>query len=72
MPAGETSGTLARSLAEGRVVIVNNYASWAELPGDVALKVEVDGPQGEQVAEHLVRLARDPSLRDAIAEPATR
>src|SRR5262249_1368557 len=39
--AGESSGTLARSLAEGRAVIVNNYASWAEIPSDVALKVEI-------------------------------
>jgi glycosyltransferase involved in cell wall biosynthesis len=70
--AGETSGTMARSLAEGRVVIVNNYASWAELPGDVVLKVEIDGPQTEQVAEHLVRLARDPALRHAMEERARR
>ena len=61
--AGESSGTLARSLAEGRVVIVDNYASWAELPGDVALKVEIDGAQAEQVGRHLLQLARDPSLR---------
>ena len=61
--AGESSGTLARSLAEGRVVIVNNYASWAELPGDVALKVEIDGPQTDQVGAHLLQLARDPALR---------
>jgi glycosyltransferase involved in cell wall biosynthesis len=70
--AGESSGTLSRSLAEGKVVIVNNYASWAELPGDVALKVEIDGPQAEQVAEHLLRLARDPALRKAIGGRARR
>jgi O-antigen chain-terminating methyltransferase len=70
--AGETSGTMARSLAEGRVVIVNNYASWAELPGDVALKVEIDGPQAEQVGEHLIRLARDPALREAMEARARR
>jgi glycosyltransferase involved in cell wall biosynthesis len=68
--AGESSGTLARSLAEGRVVIVNNYASWAELPGDVALKVEIDRPQAEQVAEHLLRVARDPALRESIGARA--
>jgi glycosyltransferase involved in cell wall biosynthesis len=68
--AGESSGTLARSLAEGRVVIVNNYASWAELPADVALKVEIDRPPAEQVAEHLIRLARDPTLREALGARA--
>ena len=70
--AGETSGTLARSLAEGRVVIVNNYGSWAELPRDVALKVEIDGPQGEQVGTHLLELARDPTLRSSMEERARR
>ena len=39
--AGESSGTFARALAEGRAVIVNNYGSFAEVPGDVALKVEM-------------------------------
>jgi glycosyltransferase involved in cell wall biosynthesis/SAM-dependent methyltransferase len=66
--AGESSGTLARSLAEGRAVIVNNYASWAELPSDVALKVEIDGPQAEQVGVHLLHLARDPAFRAGVEE----
>ena len=70
--AGESSGTLARSLAEGRVAIVNNYASWTELPGDVALKVEIDGPQDEEVAEHLLRLARDRALRESMEDRARR
>ena len=68
--AGESSGTLARSLAEGRAVIVNNYGSWAELPRDVALKVEIDRPQAEQVAEHLLELAGDPDLRAAQGDRA--
>src|SRR5262249_53169794 len=63
-----SSGTLARSLAEGRAVIVNNYASWAELPSDVALKVEIDGPQAEQVARHLLHLAGDPAYRAGVEE----
>jgi glycosyltransferase involved in cell wall biosynthesis len=70
--AGESSGTLARSLAEGRAVIVNNYASWAELPSDVALKVEIDGPQAEQVAGHLLHLAGDPAFRAGVEERSRR
>jgi glycosyltransferase involved in cell wall biosynthesis/SAM-dependent methyltransferase len=70
--AGESSGTLARSLAEGRVLLVNNYASWAELPEDVALKVEIDRPQTEQVGQHLLRIARDPALRARMEENARR
>src|SRR5947209_9314554 len=61
--AGESSGTFARALAEGRAVIVNNYGSFSEVPGDVALKVEIDSPQPEQVGEHLLHLARRPEFR---------
>ncbi|TML12604.1 MAG: hypothetical protein E6G39_11675, partial [Actinobacteria bacterium] len=61
--AGESSGTFARALAEGRAVIVNNYGSFAEVPGDVALKVEIDSPQAEQVGAHLLHLARDGAFR---------
>jgi glycosyltransferase involved in cell wall biosynthesis/SAM-dependent methyltransferase len=70
--AGESSGTLARSLAEGRAVVVNNYASWAELPSDVALKVEIDGPQAEQVGRHLLHLADDPEFRAGVEERSRR
>ena len=70
--AGESSGTFARGLAEGRAAIVNNYASFAEVPGDVALKVEIDGPQAQQVGVHLLRLARDPAFRSTIEANAQR
>ncbi|MFN2544852.1 MAG: methyltransferase domain-containing protein [Actinomycetota bacterium] len=68
--AGESSGTFARALAEGRSVIVNNYGSFAEVPGDVALKVEIDAPQPEQVGEHLLHLARERGFRLALEERA--
>jgi glycosyltransferase involved in cell wall biosynthesis len=61
--AGESSGTFARALGEGRATIVNNYGSFTEVPRDVALKVEVDGDQGAELGDHLVRLAREPELR---------
>src|SRR5206468_7602931 len=61
--AGESSGTFSRALAEGRTVIVNNYGSFAEVPPDVALKVEIDAPQPEQVGAHLLHLAREPEFR---------
>jgi len=70
--AGESSGTFARALAEGRPAIVNNYGSFAEVPRDVALKVEIDGPQAEQVGEHLLHLAGDPSFREALGAGARR
>jgi glycosyltransferase involved in cell wall biosynthesis len=64
--AGESSGTFARALGEGRATIVNNYGSFAEVPRDVALKVEVDGDQAGELGEHLVRLAGDPELRSTL------
>jgi glycosyltransferase involved in cell wall biosynthesis len=68
--AGESSGTFARSLAEGKPTIVNNLGSFAEIPPDVALKVEIDGDQAAQVGEHLVRLAEDPAFRLAVENRA--
>jgi len=68
--AGESSGTLARALAEGRAVIASDLHAFAELPSDAALTVSVDGPQGEQVAAHLIRLARDPGLRRRLEDGA--
>jgi glycosyltransferase involved in cell wall biosynthesis len=61
--AGESSGTFARALAEGRVVIVNNLGSFAEVSNDVALKVEADGDQAQEVGAHLLRLAGSPEYR---------
>ncbi|CAN5184601.1 glycosyltransferase family 4 protein [soil metagenome] len=68
--AGESSGTFARALAEGRPAIVNNLGSFAEVPQDVALKVEIDGDQAEQVGAHLLRLAEDPAFRARVEERA--
>ena len=70
--AGESSGTLARTLSEGRAAVVNNYGAFAEVPSDAALKVEIDGDQGAEVGAHLVRLAEDPAFRRRIEEGARR
>src|SRR5439155_13513927 len=61
--AGESSGTVARALAEGRATIVNDLESFAEIPDDAALKVEIDGDQAEAVGAHLIRLAEEPRFR---------
>jgi glycosyltransferase involved in cell wall biosynthesis len=68
--AGETSGTLARALAQGRAVIVNNVGSFARIPSDVVLKVEVDQDQADQVGSHLIRLAQNPPLKAALEQRA--
>lgn len=64
--AGESSGTFARALAEGRVTLVNDVGSFAAVPSTVALKVEVDRDQAAEVGEHLLRLADDPEYRRTI------
>lgn len=70
--AGESSGTVARSLAEGRAVVMSDIAAFAEVPPDAALKVEVDGDQADQVGEHLLALAADPTGRMALERRARR
>jgi len=68
--AGESSGTGARTLAEGRVLIVNDLGAFAEFPADVVLKVEVDGDQSQQVGEHLIAIAQNPDLKRTIEDGA--
>ncbi|HXU34568.1 MAG TPA: glycosyltransferase [Thermoanaerobaculia bacterium] len=58
--AGETSASLLRVLAVGRPAIVSDYAQFAELPEEIALKV----PPGEGEAEALAA-----ALRDLLAWP---
>jgi glycosyltransferase involved in cell wall biosynthesis len=68
--AGESSGTMARALAEGKPLVVNNVGSFGELPDDVACKVEVDEDQAEGVARELTRLADDEGLRARMSSRA--
>jgi glycosyltransferase involved in cell wall biosynthesis len=58
--AGETSASLLRVLAVGRPAIVSDYAQFADLPEEVALKV----PLGDEEPEALAAL-----LRDLLAKP---
>jgi glycosyltransferase involved in cell wall biosynthesis len=70
--AGESSGTFCRALAEGRATIVNDLGSFAEVPSGVALKVEIDGDQAEQVGAHLIHLAEDPAFKAEVEARAHR
>ncbi len=58
--AGETSASLLRVLAAGRPAIVSDYAQFAELPAEVALRV----PLGEEEPAALAAL-----LRELLADP---
>jgi glycosyltransferase involved in cell wall biosynthesis len=68
--AGESSGTLARALSQGRAVIVSNVGSFARIPSDVVLKVEVDGDQAAEVGTHLNWLAENADGRTALEDRA--
>jgi glycosyltransferase involved in cell wall biosynthesis len=68
--AGESSGTAARSMAEGRATIVNNLGSFAEIPRGVVLKVEIDADMAEGVGEHLIHLAEEPEFRASVERAA--
>ena len=48
--AGETSGTLIRALAAGKPVAVSDYAQFAELPDEIAVKI----PLGDGEVDALV------------------
>jgi glycosyltransferase involved in cell wall biosynthesis/SAM-dependent methyltransferase len=67
---GESSGAFARALAEGRAIIAGNIGSFAEVPDDAILKVDVDGDQAEAVGGHLIRLAEDEGLLGRMEENA--
>jgi glycosyltransferase involved in cell wall biosynthesis len=58
--AGETSASLLRVLAAGRPAIVSDYAQFADLPREVALRV----PLGDEEPEALAAL-----LRELLADP---
>jgi hypothetical protein len=60
--AGETSASLLRVLALGRPAVVSDYAQFAELPGEVAVKV----PLGEGEVVSLASAAGE-ALADRVA-----
>lgn len=46
--AGETSASLLRVLAAGRPALVSDYAQFAELPEEIALRVRLGGEDGAE------------------------
>ena len=53
--AGETSASLLRILAVGRPVVVSDYADFAELPDEIAIRV----PLGDNEEERFAALVRE-------------
>lgn len=67
--AGETSASLLRILAVGKVAIVSDYAQSADLPDAVAIKVPVGDGERQVLIEKVSELLRDePKLHRLEAE----
>jgi glycosyltransferase involved in cell wall biosynthesis len=57
--AGETSASLLRVLAAGRPAIVSDFAQFAELPGEIALRVSLGDEEPAALAALLRELLAD-------------
>ena len=69
--AGETSGTLIRSLGAGKPVIVTDFGQFAELPDDVCLKVSAGPSEEKELYAKLRALAYRPTLREQLSRRAS-
>lgn len=58
--AGETSASLLRVLAMGRPVIVSEHAQFAEMPGEIAIRVPLGDGEVETLASELRGLLAAP------------
>jgi glycosyltransferase involved in cell wall biosynthesis len=67
---GETSGTAIRALVLGKPLVVSDVGWFAELPGDVALKVAVGADEVADLTAALRLLTERPDARDAIGAAA--
>ena len=67
--ARETSAALLRVLAQGRPTIVSDLEHQAELPSAAVLRIDV-ADEDAALEAALLRLARDPALREALARAA--
>ncbi len=68
--AGETSASLLRVLAVGRPAIVSDYAQFADLPEEVALRVPLGDEEPEALADLLRRLLAEPERLRRMGEAA--
>jgi glycosyltransferase involved in cell wall biosynthesis len=68
--AGETSGTLIRSLGAGKPVIVTDFGQFGELPDDVCLKVTAGPDEERELTARLRALVCRPNLRERLAARA--
>ena len=68
--AGETSAALLRVLALGRPTVVSEYAQFAELPSEAAIKIPVGEGEIEVLVRGVARLLSEPERLRAMGEAA--
>ena len=68
--AGETSASLLRVLAAGRPAIVSDFAQFADLPAEIALRVPLGDEEPEALAALLRELLADPGRLRAMGGAA--
>ena len=67
---GETSGTVIRALALGRPLVVSDVGWFAELPGDVALRIAPDEDEVASLTAALTLLLDDDAVRARMSAAA--
>jgi len=67
---GETSGSVIRSLSLGKPLVVSDVGWFSELPGDVAVKVPVDGREVETLEAALELLLAREDVRSTMGTAA--
>jgi glycosyltransferase involved in cell wall biosynthesis len=67
---GETSGSVVRGLSLGKPLVVSDVGWFAELPGEVALKVPPGELEVETLTAALELLASRPDLRETMGAAA--
>ena len=70
--AGETSASLLRLLAAGKVTFVTRTGAYAELPDNVCVKIEPDAFEKQLLVEYLDYFAARPDARTAMGTTARR
>jgi glycosyltransferase involved in cell wall biosynthesis/SAM-dependent methyltransferase len=64
--AGETSGSVMRSLALGKPTLVSEIGSFLELPDDAVFKIPVDDKEEQWLLEYIKLLVAEPELAVAV------
>jgi len=67
---GESSGTLAQTLAAGKPTIVSDTNQYKEFPDTVCWKLNHDGQETDVLLEYLRTLLREPRLRQTMSANA--